>query len=74
MTNQAWECPRCKRINAPFNLSCFCEPSNRKPHPLDAVGKALDEELLKKLQAQRCSICNGYHGSGPSCMTLQVTS
>jgi len=72
--NNPWECPRCKRINAPFNPSCFCDPSNRKSHPLDAVGKALDTELLKKLQAQRCLVCNGYHGNGLSCMTLQVTS
>ncbi len=21
-----WECPRCGRINAPFNPSCFCKP------------------------------------------------
>lgn len=26
--NQAWECPRCKRINAPFNPTCFCQPDN----------------------------------------------
>ena len=26
MSNQAWECPRCKRMNAPFNPTCFCAP------------------------------------------------
>lgn len=26
MTNQPWECPRCKRMNAPFNPTCFCSP------------------------------------------------
>jgi hypothetical protein len=26
MSNQPWECPRCHRINAPFNHSCFCQP------------------------------------------------
>ena len=24
--NEPWECPRCKRINAPFNPTCFCKP------------------------------------------------
>jgi len=24
---QPWECPRCKRINAPTNPSCFCSPT-----------------------------------------------
>jgi hypothetical protein len=28
MTNSPWECPRCKRINAPFNPACFCQPDN----------------------------------------------
>jgi hypothetical protein len=46
--NQAWECPRCKRINAPFNPSCFCKPedddsaeslksSQKSDHVMDAV-------------------------------------
>lgn len=26
--NQAWECPRCGRINAPFNPTCFCKPED----------------------------------------------
>ena len=26
MSNRAWECPRCRRINAPFNPTCFCNP------------------------------------------------
>ncbi len=26
--NQAWECPRCHRMNAPFNPTCFCSPDN----------------------------------------------
>ena len=25
MINQPWECPRCKRINAPFNPACLCQ-------------------------------------------------
>jgi len=24
MNNHAWECPRCNRMNAPFNLHCNC--------------------------------------------------
>lgn len=26
--NEAWICPRCKRVNAPFNPSCFCKPDD----------------------------------------------
>ena len=25
-TSLAWECPRCKKINAPWNKSCDCTP------------------------------------------------
>jgi len=24
--SQPWECPRCGRMNAPFNPACFCAP------------------------------------------------
>lgn len=27
--NKAWECPRCKRMNAPFNPVCFCQPETK---------------------------------------------
>ncbi len=27
MSNAPWECPRCRRINAPFNPTCFCPPN-----------------------------------------------
>jgi hypothetical protein len=26
-TSLAWECPRCKKINAPWKASCDCTPS-----------------------------------------------
>jgi len=26
--SQAWECPRCGRMNAPFNPTCFCDPND----------------------------------------------
>lgn len=26
-TQSGWECPRCHRINAPFNFQCFCHES-----------------------------------------------
>ena len=55
--NKAWECPRCGRMNAPFNPTCFCpaeveivENSAQTPpsqHVMDAfnymMGKPLDE-------------------------------
>ena len=27
--NQPWECPRCHRINAGWNPSCFCNPEQQ---------------------------------------------
>lgn len=88
MTNQAWECPRCKRINAPFNPTCFCSPDNTpkaSQHVMDAVnylsGKGQAQfkpmELPARLphgymRSNICSICNGYHDLGRSCMTLAL--
>ena len=36
--NEPWECPRCFRINAPFNPTCFCKPEDEGyliQHPKD---------------------------------------
>tara|TARA_R110000782_G_scaffold30983_7_gene76831 strand:+ start:2126 stop:2449 length:324 start_codon:yes stop_codon:yes gene_type:complete len=30
----AWECPRCKKINAPWNKSCDCIPMSQPSYPL----------------------------------------
>jgi hypothetical protein len=46
MTNQAWECPRCKRINAPFNHSCFCIPADQS----DISGL---KKVLRDIKAQQ---------------------
>jgi hypothetical protein len=63
-----WECPRCNRINAPFNPTCFCSPEN----DLNSSEKDLLEKIKKPLYTfdevenhaknSRCSNCNGYHG------------
>lgn len=45
MINQPWECPRCKRINAPFNPTCFCNPEN----DLSLSEKDLLEKIKKPL-------------------------
>lgn len=47
MTNQAWECPRCKRINAPFNPTCFCSPKSNDYSTIAGV----------------CSECGGFYGT-----------
>jgi hypothetical protein len=26
--SEPWICPRCKVVNAPFNVQCFCKPTN----------------------------------------------
>lgn len=39
--NEPWICPRCKRVNAPFNPYCFCKPkdenSKKSEHVIDAI-------------------------------------
>jgi hypothetical protein len=68
MTNQAWECPRCKRINAPFNPSCFCSPENdltiAEKDLLDKIKKPLFsfDEVDQAIKNSRCTNCGSYHG------------
>lgn len=79
MTVEAWECPRCGRMNAPFNPTCFCKRDDSKS-PI--LGKNIKERTSPIKWAGdpipcmpvngRCLICNGYHGIGVSCMTLKV--
>lgn len=63
MENKAWECPRCGKMNAPFNPSCFCKKEQ----------ESILDKILKEPKAQqqyppirdidkRCSTCGGYHG------------
>jgi hypothetical protein len=47
MTNQPWECPRCKRMNAPFNPTCFCSPISNDYSTIVGV----------------CSECGGFYGT-----------
>lgn len=68
MTNQAWECPRCKRMNAPFNPACFCSSDTKltenEQRTLDALKKPKYDfgQTMDYITNGRCSNCNGYHG------------
>jgi DNA-directed RNA polymerase alpha subunit len=44
--NQAWECPRCKRINAPFNFMCFCSPALIPSCSINTKSIKTDENTL----------------------------
>ena len=33
MNNKPWECPRCRKWNAPTNPQCFCKPIKREYCP-----------------------------------------
>ena len=64
--SEAWECPRCRRMNAPFNPTCFCSPEDGviensaqtppSPHVMDAfnymMGKPMDD-LAKIVEANK---------------------
>lgn len=69
---QPWMCPRCKRMNAPFNPTCFCKPeddielsvsSSDEPseHVTDAARYLNPGDLYKILEAEKrkADIVNG---------------
>lgn len=70
--NEPWICPRCKRVNAPFNPSCFCKPedletsvkSSDEPsdHLTDAMNYLNPPELYKILEAEKRKreLANGF--------------
>lgn len=66
--SQPWECPRCERINAPFNPACFCSSDKKLTEEEKRVLDAVKQPKYNFAQAQdyitngRCSNCNGYHG------------
>lgn len=68
MTNQPWECPRCKRMNAPFNPTCFCSPENdlssTEKDLLEKIKKPLFsfDEVDQAIKNSRCTNCGSYHG------------
>lgn len=62
--NEPWLCPRCGRMNAPFNPTCFCKPdekielsvkSSDKPseHLADAARYLNPDALYKILEAEK---------------------
>lgn len=78
-TNQPWECPRCKRINAPFNPCCFCQPPSGSARAV--IDKLKNpsisfESLDKYTQNSRCLSCGGHHGifagQAIQCMKLEA--
>lgn len=55
LANSPWECPRCKRMNAPFNLTCFCSPESKKSiyeQMINAFGTNPNAEVYNK----KCTI------------------
>ena len=76
MSNQPWECPRCKRINAPFNPSCFCSPEKG----LLGLAKEVIERNSRGFVSSeyppfgtKCLICSGHHVAGVQCISLGQT-
>ncbi len=63
MTNQPWECPRCKRMNAPFMPYCECNLKLNIPAyihtdtflPSSYCANDYPENI-------RCPSCKGLHG------------
>lgn len=88
MSNKAWECPRCKRINAPFNSVCNCKPEilaepNDMQNMLDEMAKKPLKPLFKYEEDELyinplyCLNCGGYHGNlngiGIQCNNSRIT-
>lgn len=88
MTNQPWECPRCRRMNAPHNPTCFCRPGQESALERiinDPGAKGQGEFRPMELPAGlpygykrtgTCSNCGGHHGDWNGrpveCMNLAV--
>ena len=50
MNNKGWECPKCKRVNAPFVKECPCSVAKKEDSRLsDERWRELFEEARKKL-------------------------
>ena len=67
MQTSAWECPRCGRMNAPFNPSCFCKKDEKKDMwdaYINAVKKPLYDfdQVSEYIKNSRCDNCGGHHG------------
>ncbi len=60
--NQPWECPRCKRMNAPFTPSCFCSPDNKSDHLEDSFSYLNGPKIVQYIKESKCTNCNGHHG------------
>ena len=82
--NEPWECPRCFRMNAPFNPTCFCKPEDEgyliqhpkdeKPseHVMDAANYLTGSKQTKvNWPKGQCLICGMTHNHGQHCATLQ---
>lgn len=64
--NSPWECPRCGRMNAPFNPTCFCNRDDDKQ--IDELAKKLAKpkytfkQVEEYMKNSHCTVCGGNHG------------
>jgi hypothetical protein len=70
----AWECPRCHRMNASFTPSCGCSlvtvcGSTQSTN----ISWKISESGTLSPDSERCLVCNGYHGRGVQCIYLKFT-
>jgi hypothetical protein len=52
LTNAAWECRRCGRMNAPFLPTCFCAPEKIK-----ILDNNYCEHDDKSISFYHCGVC-----------------
>lgn len=73
MSNQAWECPRCGKMNAPFNPTCFCDPPPKSSMAKIPNLQDLARDVLERSRGfDRCLVCDGYHGHNVQCVYLKA--
>lgn len=44
--SEAWLCPRCKRMNAPFNPTCFCKPEDYNDDSIENSPAELSDHVM----------------------------
>lgn len=78
MVNKPWECPRCKRINAPSSTYCDCKPivHNSVTNNTNSVFDNIFPSAAMGQTNIICQNCGGYHdvlnGIPAQCISLQT--
>lgn len=70
ISEKAWECPRCGRMNAPWRPYCCFAPKEEFSKPEIQKQTEYIEESRQSRTLDKCLCCGGFHGVGLQCISL----